>query len=156
MGQINIDVSDLRTKDLISLRNEINRELYARKKAEEGYCDPKNPHRTRIFYFKDLTTMCTFCDEYEDRGYEMSRYYDNSKVAICLKDNEDRFVYNAEPDEWFGRITISLDMKTFKEIKEKYKVTHFVKYEKRFNGTKVNIAPSDTYILEMEVPNAET
>lgn len=154
MAQINIDVDDLRTKDLISLRNEINRELYARKKAEEGCCDPKNPHRTRIFYFKDLTTMHAFCDKYRDKGYEMSRYYDNRKMSVCLKDDKDRFVYNTEPDDWFGRLTISLDMKTFKEIKEKYTVTHFVKYEKRPNGTKVNMAPSDTYILEMEVQNA--
>lgn len=140
---------NLTETELKDIRNYINRELNRRSKIDKPVYDSKNPHRTRTFYFTDQEIAISFFDKYEPKHIVHSNGL-KTGAGILFRDLRYLFRYPepVTPEDWRAKVTICLDMTTFKEIKDTYKLSKFRREKYRKDGSKYYYSPDSTYIVE--------
>lgn len=136
-------------EELKDIRNYINRELNRRSKIDKPVYDSKNPHRTREFYFTDRELAISFFDKYESKHIVHSNGL-KTGAGILFRDLVYCFTYPkpVTPEDWRAKVTICLDMTTFKEIKNTYKLSKFRREKYRKDGSKYYYSPDSAYVVE--------
>ena len=144
-------------EQLKEIRNAANRELSKRSRVGKVYCDPHNPHRPRTLCFMDFDTMKEFRREYFKKHITNAQHEQYPHLNPTEPIVYTRAQYNSgvlrelnfgRPEDWVAEITINLDAKTFKEIRERYEVVRprLIRYRK--DGSKFNAAQDGYYIVK--------
>lgn len=134
---------NLTDDQLKEIRNFINKELLRRANTGKKYKGIRTPHSKRNFYFMDRDLYEKFVSNYQERLQKTTSH--------CELRRDVMRAYYAEPENWYGRVTLDITKTEFEVIRNKYNLRQFKRIVSRYVCGEeyiYNAAPRCTYIVE--------
>lgn len=134
---------NLTDDQLKEIRSFINKELLRRANAGKKYHGIRTYHSKRNFYFLDQDLYEKFVSDYQEPLQKTTSYCELRRDAIRK--------FYAEPENWYGRVTLDITKTEFEAIRNKYNLRQFKRIESSYICGKeyiYNNALRCTYIVE--------